>query len=945
MVKSYQRFEQASVFGVICSNSNSVWIPTSATRQKGHHHNNNPGQIITSCLENINIWDIKTGELVCTLSDGIPPGSIDAKGSKPAEVTYLKFHSETNLLAAGYSDGVIKIWDLVSKTVLLNFNGHKSGISILKFDPTGTRLISGSRDSDIIVWDLVSEVGLFKLRSHKDAITGLSYQDENWLISTSKDGLIKIWDLKVQQCIETHIAHTGECWSLGVENDFVVTTSADTQVKIWELNLDNDNGSKLIEKGVYEKQSKNRGINVEFVTTTDGVKFFFIQNADKTIEVFRIRRDEEISRALKKREKRLKEKGMTDEEIAQNIKDSHVFIVMHSFQMIRSPYKIKSATWTIATSNKLELVTTTSANTIEYYSIPYERKEPTQPSPNKLYTIDLQGLRTDIRALDISDDNKLLATASNGLLKIWNIKTRLCIRTFECGYALTCKFLPGGLLVILGTRDGELQLFDLASSTQLQNLTDAHDAAIWSLDISSDGKRLVTGSADKTVKFWDFQLKKSIIPGTEDKFDTKLTLYHDTTLELNDDILSVKISPEDKFLAVSLLDNTVKVFYFDSMKFFLSLYGHKLPVLSIDISYDSKLIITSSADKNIKIWGLDFGDCHKSLFAHQDSIINVKFLPESHNFFSCSKDGLVKYWDGDKFECIQKLAAHQSEVWAIAVASDASFVVSSSHDHSIRLWEETEDQVFLEEEREKEMEEQYEETLLTSLEEGNGDDAFKKDNDETMESSDVHKQTMESLKAGERLMEALDLGMQEIELQEKYERDLAIWNKRKNTASLEMPIKPQGNAILIAIRKTPVEYILDALTKIKASQLEDALLVMPFSYVLKFLKFIDIIIQDKKLFNNHLGLICKNLFFIVKSNHKELISQKNEELKLQIKRVKDELRSNLQSNVDDLGFNISGLKFIKQQWNLKHNFEFVDEYDQRVQEKKMAKKRVFETLS
>ena len=120
---------------------------------------------------------------------------------------------------------------------------------------------------------------------------------------------------------------------------------------------------------------------------------------------------------------------------------------------------------------------------------------------------------------------------------------------------------------------------------------------------------------------------------------------------------------------------------------------------------------------------------------------------------------------------------------------------------------------------------------------------------------------------------------------------------------------------------------------------------MPFSYVLKFLKFIDIIIQDKKLFNNHLGLICKNLFFIVKSNHKELISQKNEELKLQIKRVKDELRSNLQSNVDDLGFNISGLKFIKQQWNLKHNFEFVDEYDQRVQEKKMSKKRVFETLS
>ncbi|CAL9738297.1 U3 small nucleolar RNA-associated protein 12 [Monosporozyma servazzii] len=944
MVQSYQRFEQASVFGVISSNSNSVWIPAPSTRKRGNSHNN-PGQIITSCLENVNIWDIKTGELVATLSDGMPPGSIDAKGSKPAEVTFMKFYSDTNLLATGYADGVIKIWDLVSKTVLLNFNGHKSAITVLQFDPTGTRLISGSRDSDIIIWDLVSEVGLFKLRSHKDSITGIWCEDENWLISTSKDGLVKIWDLKIQQCVETHIAHTGECWALGIKNDFVVTTSADSQVKIWELNLENENGSKLVEKGVHEKQSRHRGIDIQFVTALDGASFFFIQNADKTVEVFRIRKDEEIAKALKKREKRLKDKDMTDEEIAQNIKDSHVSIVMHPFQMIRSLYKVKSVTWTIATSSKLEMVVTTSGNTIEYYSIPYEKREPTQPSPNKLYTIELQGLRNDIRTLDISDDNRLLATASNGLLKIWNTKTRLCIRTFECGYALTCKFLPGGLLVIIGTRDGELQLFDLASSTQLQNLTDAHDAAIWSLDVTSDGKRLVTGSADKTVKFWDFQLEQVAIPGTSGKFETKLALHHDTTLELSDDILAVRISPEDRFLAVSLLDNTVKVFFLDTMKFFLSLYGHKLPVLSIDISFDSKIIITSSADKNIKIWGLDFGDCHKSLFAHQDSIMNVKFVPESHNFFSCSKDGVIKYWDGDKFECIQKLAAHQSEVWSLAIASDASFVVSSSHDHSIRIWEETEDEVFLEEEREKEMEEQYEETLLTSLEEGNGDDAFNKDNGETIETADVHKQTMESLKSGEKLMEALDMGIKEIELHETYKKDLAKWNKKKNSTNIDMPVKPQGNAILIAMKKTPVEYIMDTLTKIRPSQLEDALLVMPFSYVLKFLKFIDIVIKDKKMFNNRLALICKNLFFIVKANHKELVSQKNEELKLQIQRVKDELKSSLQSNEDDLGFNISGLKFIKQQWNLKHNFEFVDEYDQRKQEEKFAKKRVFETLS
>jgi WD40 repeat protein len=40
-----------------------------------------------------------------------------------------------------------------------------------------------------------------------------------------------------------------------------------------------------------------------------------------------------------------------------------------------------------------------------------------------------------------------------------------------------------------------------------------------------------------------------------------------------------------------------------SLKFFLSLYGHKLPALTMDISSDSTLLVTGSADKNIKVRG------------------------------------------------------------------------------------------------------------------------------------------------------------------------------------------------------------------------------------------------------------------------------------------------------------------------------------------------------
>lgn len=54
---------------------------------------------------------------------------------------------------------------------------------------------------------------------------------------------------------------------------------------------------------------------------------------------------------------------------------------------------------------------------------------------------------------------------------------------------------------------------------------------------------------------------------------------------MSDDVLSVRYTPNGHLLAVALLDSTVKIFYQDTLKFFLSLYGHKvnLRVFDMDI--------------------------------------------------------------------------------------------------------------------------------------------------------------------------------------------------------------------------------------------------------------------------------------------------------------------------------------------------------------------------
>jgi U3 small nucleolar RNA-associated protein 12 len=137
------------------------------------------------------------------------------------------------------------------------------------------------------------------------------------------------------------------------------------------------------------------------------------------------------------------------------------------------------------------------------------------------------------------------------------------------------------------------------------------------------------------------------------------------------------------------------------MKLSLNLYGHKLPILSFDVSTDNNLLVSVSADKNIKIWGMDFGDIHKSIFAHQDSITCVRFIRDTHYFMTCSKDKEVKFFDADTYDEVFVFDNFFGEVWGLGISSIGDFFVAVSADKSIRVWRQTQEQVFINEEREQ----------------------------------------------------------------------------------------------------------------------------------------------------------------------------------------------------------------------------------------------------
>lgn len=962
MVRAYLRYEPRSVAGVVAS-------PEANCVEVGE------GLVAVGGLERVLLWDLRTASLRAALPPYPQPGDAESEflpdpdlvAPKHAHVTFLaRFQSR---LAAGYSDGVVRVWDVVTGACVVTLNGHKGAITALCFDAEGGLLASGSHDTDVIVWDLAAETGLFRLRGHKGNITGLCFlRNRHALVSSSKDMLVKVWDLDTQHCIQTVVGHRSEVWSIAVDHDEtrLITGSAAPNLRIYRItaaaavqgankssgeNSDESEEEVLKFFGEITRQGKERVVQLSF---SSDATLFGCLGADKTLELFRVHPADEVRHRQKKRVKRTlakKQQQQQDAAAAADAPEAEVSATLptdefSALPVLRASHKIRS--FDLGDASRHQVVLGLHNNALELWDIPAallqskadkaqeasaaakkqgagkkaavavisekaallkEEKDSVAGAYRRVSTIELAGHRSDIRSVNFSSDDSLLMSTSSDMVKVWNFRSMQCIRTIPSGYGLCGVFVPGNRHIVIGTKEGHLELYGLSSSSCLQSIV-AHSGPVWSIAIRPDLRGLVSVSADHEVKFWDFELVED---ASFSKTTKRLGLTHQQTLRMSDSVLALKFSKDGKFLAVALLDNTVKVFFADTLKFFLSLYGHKLPVMSLDISSDSTMLISGSADKNVKIWGLDFGDCHKSLLAHEDSVMSVQFVPNTHYFFSCGKDKTVKYWDADKFEHIFTLDAHHAEVWTLALSSQGHFLATGSHDRSLRVWEQTDEQVFLDEEKDKQMEAIFEQSLENPLERGKADES---------ESGSAGKRTIGTIKAGERLAEAIELAEAEKAKLAHYRAELLEAEKvispeehAKRTAGGKPLIAPPPPDIHL-LGMSPSAYVLKTLKDIRPSELDEALLILPFSIVVTFFHYLESWAREGK----EVDLVARCLFYMLRIYQAQIGVTKD--LRPVLLSLQKHVRAALQTHKDVVGFNKAAMAYLRSNIELSSSASF-----------------------
>ena len=242
---------------------------------------------------------------------------------------------------------------------------------------------------------------------------------------------------------------------------------------------------------------------------------------------------------------------------------------------------------------------------------------------------------------------------------------------------VTCIAIsPNGKLIVSGSQDGTLRLWEATTGQSVGKPLKGHESDITSVAFSPNGKLIVSGSEDRTLRLWD---------ATGQPIGKPLEGHEES-------VSSVAFSSDSKRIVSGSRDKTVRLWDATTgQPIGKPLEGHEESVSSVAFSSDSKRIVSGSRDKTVRLWDATTGQpIGKPLEGHQRAVLSVAFSRDSKQIASGSDDNTVHLWNASTGQPIgQPLKGHEETVLSVAFSRDGKQIVSGSLDKTVRLWDVT----------------------------------------------------------------------------------------------------------------------------------------------------------------------------------------------------------------------------------------------------------------
>lgn len=174
----------------------------------------------------------------------------------------------------------------------------------------------------------------------------------------------------------------------------------------------------------------------------------------------------------------------------------------------------------------------------------------------------------------------------DGELRIWELKTKEMISHMKEHVARVneLKLFPNDQYAVSVSRDRCLLTWDLRAEKRLTQHREKH-GGINCLAVATNQTSVITAGQEKTLTYWDLRMADPV-----------------RSVDLDEEVYSVSLSPDDRYLVTAGTGQVVKVFDVNSSLEKSVGKGHSRSVAKLSFSPDGKQVVSVGLDHSIMVW-------------------------------------------------------------------------------------------------------------------------------------------------------------------------------------------------------------------------------------------------------------------------------------------------------------------------------------------------------